>query len=104
MFAKLLIFNSNSMNKSAIIIVLLTFIIGSSQAQNTTALNLSGTVKNMNEGKVYLQKFNDKNFDTIDSATIQNGKFSFTTAVKLPELYGLTLDKSKNPFYIFLEN
>ena len=92
------------MNKSAVIIVLLTLIINSVQAQKIQSINLSGTVKGLDEGKIYLQKFNDKSFDTIDSTSIQNGKFSFKSAVKLPELYGLTLDKNTNSFYIFLED
>ena len=92
------------MNKSAALFILLTLIISGVNAQNLKALNLSGTVKNVNGGKIYLQKFNDKNFDTVDSTVIQNGKFEFKSAVQLPELYGLTLDKNKNPFYIFLED
>src|SRR5690606_7108510 len=104
MFAENLNYSNNLMNKSAVIIVLLTLIINSVQAQKITPLTLSGTVKDTKEGKVYLQKFNDKNFDTVDSAVIKNGKFNFKNAVKLPELYGLTLDKNTNPFYIFLED
>jgi len=54
--------------------------------------------------KVYLQKFENKMFSTIDSSTIENGAFQFQTIVELPELYGLSLDPSKNPLYVFLED
>lgn len=69
-----------------------------------TPLKLSGNVKNANGGVVYLQKFNNKMFDTIDSATVKNGKFKFQTPVQLPELYGLTLDQSESPYFLFLDD
>ncbi|MXV14570.1 TlpA disulfide reductase family protein [Hufsiella ginkgonis] len=55
-------------------------------------------------GKVYLQKFQNKMFSTIDSSKITNGKFRFATPVQLPELYGLTFDKDKAPYFLFLDN
>ncbi|GLU51509.1 hypothetical protein Dfri01_09700 [Dyadobacter frigoris] len=55
-------------------------------------------------GFVYLQKFEDKIFHSIDSVTIQKGKFSFKSPVIVPELYGLTIDSKKTPLYVFLEN
>ncbi len=68
---------------------------------------LSGTVTNFTTGKVYLQKYNNKMLNVIDSAVVENGKFTFHTKPKLPELYGISLDPTVDllyPFYIFLEN
>lgn len=73
-------------------------------AQKETSLNLTGSVKDVNEGIVYLQQFNNKIFDTIDSAVIKDGAFAFSSSIILPELYGLTLDTSQTPLYIFLED
>ncbi|WP_028297399.1 TlpA disulfide reductase family protein [Olivibacter sitiensis] len=67
-------------------------------------LQLSGTVKDVKDGKIYLQEFRNKMFFTIDSVTIVNGNFSFSTPVKLPELYGLTLEEQKSPYFLFLED
>lgn len=66
-------------------------------------LTIKGEVPEGINGKVYLQKFNNKLFDTLDSANIVNGKFAFKESLPLPELYGLTLDKNVTPYYIFLE-
>jgi len=74
------------------------------QAQQTTALQLSGTVSGGATGTVYLQRFDNKIFRTIDATPIKDGRFAFSTPVQLPELYGLTLDTTRTPFYIFLEN
>lgn len=76
--------------------------------KNPDKLNLSGTVKNESSGKIYLQRYENKSFFTIDSTEIKDGKFEFDTQVKLPEIYGLSLEGSgTNPFYsylVFLDN
>jgi peroxiredoxin len=70
--------------------------------QNPNKLNLTGTVKNVSSGVVYLQRYENKSFFTIDSTQIVDGKFKFTKEVKLPEIYGLAIDNSGNPFHSFL--
>ncbi|MBK1438550.1 AhpC/TSA family protein [Parapedobacter sp. ISTM3] len=83
--------------------ILSTLLLSAVYAQQAKPLQLKGTVKDMQTGTIYLQRFDNKIFHTIDSAALQNGAFSFATSVQLPELYGLTLEKDKTPFYIFLE-
>lgn len=73
-------------------------------AQDLQPIQLQGKVKGVSEGTLYLQRFDNKIFHTLDSVELQDGNFEFETAVELPELYGLTLDKDKTPFYIFLED
>lgn len=92
------------MKKTITVFTSIFLLIGNINAQNLGALNLSGTVKDVQNGTIYLQQFSNKIFETIDSASIQNGKFQFSKSVQLSELYGITLEKSKTPFYIFLEN
>jgi peroxiredoxin len=69
---------------------------------NTPGLNLSGSVKDVTSGTVYLQRYENKSFFTIDSTRIVDGKFSFSNKVQLPEIYGLGLQNSGNPFHSFL--
>ena len=94
------------MKASLIFSAVLSFLSGSIVSAQTSksALNLTGNVAGVNQGKVYLQKFDNKMFFTIDSSEIKDGKFKFSQAVELPDLYGVTLDKAKAPFYLFLEN
>lgn len=78
--------------------------LASSYAQNEVKpLELSGSVKDVKNGTIYLQRFDNKVFHTVDSALLVEGTFTFSTPVQLPELYGLTLDEGKNAYYIFLE-
>lgn len=66
-------------------------------------LNLSGSVAGKLHGKIYLQRYENKSFTTIDSTDISQGKFKFTSQVPLPEIYGLSLVGSGvNPFDSFI--
>lgn len=72
------------------------------QAQQST-IQLQGTVADTVVQYVYLQKFHNKMFTTIDSVKVKDGNFSFKTKVQLPELYGLSVNTANSPLYIFLE-
>ncbi|SDG20145.1 Peroxiredoxin [Dyadobacter soli] len=65
---------------------------------------VEGIVPGASSGYVYLEKFQEKIFYPIDSAKIEGGRFSIKTSLKLPELYGLTVDKKKDPLFLFLQN
>lgn len=68
-----------------------------------TELNLSGTVKGVKSGTIYLKRYENKSFFTIDSTTIKNGSFRFTSQLPLPDIYGLSLSGSDaDPFTSFL--
>jgi len=70
-------------------------------AQETVSIN--GELKNSPAGKVYLQAFRNKIFYTLDSAVVTSGKFSFRTALSLPEVYGITADEQTAPAFLFLD-
>lgn len=72
--------------------------------KGTKSYPVSGTVLGVNSGKIYLQRFDEKLFFNIDSADIIDGKFAFSTALKLPEIYGLSLDTTGRSFLLFLDN
>ncbi|CAM3452387.1 TlpA disulfide reductase family protein [Flavobacterium chungbukense] len=80
----------------------LFFGIAQSQAQENN-LQLKGTVVDTVAQYVYLQKFHNKMFTTIDSVKVKDGSFSFKTKVTTPELYGLSVNTANIPLYIFLE-
>jgi peroxiredoxin len=91
------------MNKALIIAASLLLPAAASTAQKQD-VTITGHVKGVNSGKIYLQKFNNKMFFTVDSAELKNGKFSFKKQLELPELYGLSTNPDKNPLYVFLES
>lgn len=86
------------------IILFLTLCLGATAVQAQDAnVQLKGTVVDTIANYVYLQKFHNKMFTTIDSVKVVGGKFSFKTKIKLPELYGLSVNTANTPLYIFLE-
>lgn len=92
------------MKKLKIIAGILLLSAGLVNAQQKSDVAITGTVKGVSSGKIYLQKFNNKMFFSIDSAEVKDGKFQFNEKLLVPELYGLTLNKEKSPLYLFLES
>jgi len=90
--------------KNTTLIVALSLLAWSASAQQKSKLQLKGTITDTVVKTVYLQKFNNKIFTTIDSAKVVKGNFKFTSTIELPELYGLSLDTASTPLYVFLEN
>lgn len=66
--------------------------------------SLEGTAIGVVSGTVYLQSYKNKTFYVIDSAEIKQGAFRFSRDLKLPEIYGLTLDTTKFPYMVFLDD
>lgn len=94
----------NKTLKKLAVFSLLSLAIVPAFAQSVDSVKLSGVDVNRRSGKVYLQKFENKNFITIDSAVLNAGKFQFKSKIELPELYSLSSDLSQTPFYIFLDH
>lgn len=95
------------MKPIAILIAIAMLVSTAGLARQHDQFSLSGTIKNIKTGKVYLQKYRNKMLLTIDSANVVDGKFTFKTVPQLPELYGIALDPTVDllyPFYVFLEN
>lgn len=58
-----------------------------------------------NSKKVYLQRYYNKMFFVIDSATVSQGRFSFSTELDIPELYGIAIDTTLiSPLYVFVDS
>lgn len=72
-------------------------------SRETGKSSLEGTVAGISSGTVYLQKYHNKAYFVIDSATIEEGTFRFATALELPEIYGLSLDTTRGSFLLFLD-
>lgn len=93
------------MNIHSILITICLGFSAQTYAQTTQQkIAINGTADGESIKIVYLQKFNNKMFDIIDSAKVVDGKFQFQKVLDLPELYGLSVDKRHTPYYLFLDN
>ena len=87
------------------LLIIATLVIGAvltTNAQQIATLNLNGTLVTRHQ-KVYLQKYIDRYYEVVDSAVVENGKFSFHSKVILPEIYGLSTNLKDTPFLVFLD-
>ena len=95
----------NLRSKFSIIVILSIALVACGTKQKENSSKLTGSVKDVQKGKIYLQKFNNKMYTTIDSVDIDNGTFEFNTSgLQLPELYALTLNPERGQFLTFLED
>ncbi|WP_298487268.1 DUF4369 domain-containing protein [uncultured Maribacter sp.] len=81
------------MKKIALALTLTVFLIScGGDTQNT--MTVTGNVKGLKKGNLYLQKFKDSLLITLDSLKVDgNGSFTFKTEVESPEIYNLYLKK-----------
>ncbi|MFH6604832.1 DUF4369 domain-containing protein [Maribacter algicola] len=60
-------------------------------------MTVTGKVKGLKKGRLYLQKLPDSTLVTIDSLNIDgDGSFTFVTKIESPEIFYLYLDKKDN--------
>lgn len=72
------------------------FLFSCSDEPDSTML-VTGSVKGLKKGTLYLQRIKDSNLVAIDSLEIQgNGDFSFKLPLKSPEVFYLYLRKNDN--------
>jgi hypothetical protein len=68
---------------------------GGSSTENT--MTVTGNVKGLKKGTLYLQHIADTTLVTVDSLVVDgDGNFSFSTELESPQLYYLYLDKKDN--------
>lgn len=85
------------MKKALYAFALLIFISSCGDGLTENTMTVSGTVKGLKKGTLYLQHIPDTILTTIDSLQINgDGSFSFQTEVESPEIFYLYLNKKDN--------
>ncbi|NER19122.1 DUF4369 domain-containing protein [Spongiivirga citrea] len=76
------------------VVIIFTLILVASCTKKEDNLTVSGTVKNLKKGVLYLQRIQDTSLQVIDSVAIKGDpNFSFSTHLESPEMLYLYLDK-----------
>jgi len=65
---------------------------------------IDGTIKGMNEGKVFLHKLEKGRPVAIDTAEVVTEKFSFTGVEDVPQIYLIFAEGQQAPIFLFGEN
>lgn len=85
------------MKKVLYALVLLVLIASCGDGTTENTMTVSGVVKGLKKGTLYLQYLPDSTLITIDSLEVSgDGTFSFQTEVESPEIFYLYLDKKDN--------
>ncbi|MDX1326060.1 MAG: DUF4369 domain-containing protein [Arenibacter sp.] len=83
--------------KKIFITGLIAAFIASCAGTNENTMTVSGKVKGLKKGTLYLQHIVDTSLINIDSLIVKgDGNFSFATEIESPEIFYLYLDKKDN--------
>lgn len=78
-------------------LLLVSLIFACKQEPDLNEMTVSGQVKGLKKGTLFLQHVQDTLLITVDSLQVRgDGNFSFTTTLESPEIYYLYLDKQDN--------
>ena len=90
-------FKKNNMKKVLMVAVLAIIISSCGGGSTENTMTVTGNVKGLKKGTLYLQHIADTTLVTVDSLVVDgDGNFSFTTELESPELFYLYLDKKDN--------
>ncbi len=83
--------------KRILFVLLLGIAVLACEKSTENTMTVSGNIKGLKKGTLYLQQFKDSTLVVLDSLKIQgDGKFSFAAEVENPEVFYLYLNKKDN--------
>jgi len=81
--------------KKLIVFIIVSVVVFACNKEKTNTMLVSGEIKNLKKGVLYLQKIQDTLLITVDSISLDGvNTFTLTDEVESPEIYYLTLDRS----------
>jgi len=89
--------------RNVLVILMLALTIFSCQSAKDE-YSIKGTIAGVESGKVYLQKIVDGQPQTVDTATLSGGKFTFKGKMEMPDVRLLRLDERDYFAQFFLDN
>jgi peroxiredoxin len=85
-------------------ILILVAALYSCKTTPTDTFKLTGKITGIDEGTVYLQDRIAGQMIPVDTATIENGIFTFSGQLEYPEIYYIRVDGIRTLFAVFVEN
>ncbi|RLD60226.1 MAG: hypothetical protein DRJ01_10025 [Bacteroidetes bacterium] len=92
------------MMKKIFFYAIISVLIFSCTNNNTNNFSINGVVNSTDTGKVFLQTVVENKLQTIDTAEISKGAFTFTGTVNDPELYLIKIGNKEDLLPLFVEN
>lgn len=83
--------------KRILFVMLLGLVVVSCEKNTENTMTLTGNIKGLKKGTLYLQQLKDSTIVVLDSLEIKgDGSFTFTEEVENPDIYYLYLNKKDN--------
>ena len=87
----------NVFMKRILLLSILSVVVMSCSEEKKSNMTVSGNIKGLKKGKLFLQQFKDSSLVDLDSLEIKgDGTFSFSYYLESPEVLYLYLDKEDN--------
>ncbi|HAB51152.1 MAG: hypothetical protein A3K31_05965 [Ignavibacteria bacterium RIFOXYA12_FULL_35_25] len=87
-----------------VVLFLLFTIIFASCSTKKDQYAIHGTVKGVDTGKIYLQKYDSEKWINIDSTRLEKGKFTFKGTIEIPEMRQIIMEEKQVVIPLFVEN
>jgi len=88
--------------KKAALLLLSTFILVSCSTKKDQ-YTITGNVKGVKTGKIYLQKFDSEKWVNLDSTGLDKGNFNFAGTILLPEMWQIVMEDKQIALTLFVE-
>ena len=83
--------------KRIVVVLLVGLLVFSCEKNTEQTLTISGNIKGLKKGMLFLQQFSDSTLVNLDSLEIKGtGEFSFTQELEEPDVFYLYLEKEDN--------
>lgn len=92
------------MKKTSVLLLIIVLVSACQSTKKSNEFTINGTVPADITGTVYLQEYKNREYTTVDSAEIIDGKFMFTGSVTQPMLYALRSGQKAQRAQLFLDN
>ncbi len=88
---------TDTMKKFIILALVSSLLLSCEEADSENTMTVTGNVKGLKKGVLYLQRIADSTLTAVDSLQIAgDGNFTFKTALESPEVFYLYLNKKDN--------
>jgi peroxiredoxin len=83
------------MMKKILYYILAVMVVSACSGRKSNEFIIKGEIKGDFTGNVYLQKSKDGQFEIIDTAKVEKGKFMFKGSIETPDMYYIGIDESR---------
>ncbi len=81
--------------RNLLLVVLAAVAMAACNNRKSDEFIINGQVQGEQPGEVYLQKSKDGRFEILDTAKVENGRFTFRGTVSTPDIYYIALDENR---------